>query len=239
MPTMPKWLGDFSEKAFKSSYKPTVVTQVEYYDKLLKRVRYQGESLMEVNWLPAQEIEFRVTATAYRHYTPLCWNNAEGYADVLFYLHGQGPGSSWADQLEVGDEVNLIGPGGKFVLPPDQWEVLLLGDETSLSAFKSMKDKLHQGAYAPCVLEMEHHTTHWPALIGLDATLLKTIPNHRGQILEEWLMDFLETNLREVAFYLNGNANTIKRLRKLLLAHKIPAKRIMSKPYWMEGKAGL
>jgi len=239
MPKMPKWLGDFSEKAFKKAYKPTIVTEVEYYHKLLKRIRYQGEMLMEVDWKPAQEVEFRVTDTEYRHYTPLRWNSIEGYTDVLFYLHGRGPGSRWADQIKVGDEVMLIGPGGKFVMPPDQWNVVMLGDETTLSAFKSMKERLPHGAYSPCMLEMGVHALNWPSMIGLSATTLETNPNYRGQVLEDWLDDFLVMNQTEVTFFLSGNANTIKRLRKKLIAKKVAARSIISKPYWMEGKEGL
>lgn len=239
MPKMPKWMGDLSEKAFKSAYKQTVVTEVEYYHKLLKRIRYQGEILKETDWIAAQEVEFRVTDTEYRHYTPLCWNNIEGYVDVLFYLHGLGPGSQWADHIGVGDEVSLIGPGGKFIMPPDQWRVVMMGDETTLSAFKGMKDALPHGAHAPCILEMQEYARDWPALIGLNATTLNTVSHNRGRVLEDWLLGFLDTDTDETVFFLSGNANTIKGLRKLLIAKKVPAKNIVSKPYWMEGKEGL
>lgn len=239
MPRMPKWLGDFSEKTFKSAYKKTIITEVEYYATQLKRIRYQGEELKSVDWRAAQEVEFRVSETEYRHYTPLCWNNIDGYTDVLFFLHGQGPGSHWAARLALGDEVNLIGPAGKFVLPADQWNVVMMGDETTLSAFKGMKELLPIGAFAPCILELDAHAAEWPGLIGLSATVLKTIPQERGRVQMEWLRDFLQKEVKQSLFFLSGNATTIKDLRKLLLSKKVPAKNIFSKPYWMEGKAGL
>lgn len=127
MPSMPKWLGDFSEKVFKNAYRETVVTQTEYYDEKLKRVRYQGEDLKKVDWIPAQEIEFRINDTDYRHYTPSCWNKEKGYVDVIFYLHGRGVGSLWADSLKEGDSVMIIGPGGKFILPSKLESIVMIG----------------------------------------------------------------------------------------------------------------
>jgi len=236
---MPKWIGDLSEKAFKSYYRPVIVTDIEYYDRLLKRVRFQGEALKGVDWKPAQEVEFRVTETDFRHYTPLCWNDTEGYTDVLFYLHSQGPGSAWADRVESGLEINLIGPGGKFVLPPDRDNVAMLGDETTLSAFKSMRDVLPNDACAYCILEMEAYAHDWPSRIGLEAAVLQTKHGHRGQVLEDWLNGFLKKGGDGASFFLSGNAGTIKRLRRQLLAKKIPPGNIFSKPYWMEGRQGL
>ena len=56
MPKMPKWLGDLSEKAFKSSYSPVTVVEIQYFAKKLKRIRFQGEDLKAKQWTPAQEI---------------------------------------------------------------------------------------------------------------------------------------------------------------------------------------
>lgn len=237
MPKMPKWLGDLSEKTFKTTYKQTVITEVEYYAPQLKRVRYQGEALKTVQWKAAQEVEFRVTETEYRHYTPLCWNTEKGYTDVLFYLHGKGPGSHWASALKVADEVLLIGPGGKFTINAAQEHAIMMGDETTLSAFKSMQDLLiHPGT---CVLECAAHTLGWPEKIGLAAIVLESIAAHPGKVLEQWLHNHLQQDKTNSIYFLSGNADTIKKLRRLLLAAGITGSRVRSKPYWLEGKEGL
>lgn len=236
---MSKWLGDLSQKTFKSAYKSTVVTEVEYYDKYLKRIRYQGDDLKPVDWKPSQEVEFRVTDTEYRHYTPLCWNNIEGYTDVLFYLHGKGPGSLWAERIEVGEEILLIGPGGKFVMPPEADHVVMMGDETTLSAFKGMSDRLPHSIHKTCVLELGETSLQWAVKIGLSATVLETLSAERGLIQEIWLEDYLHENQEKNTYFLSGNANTIKKLRNLLIKAKVPPKQIFSKPYWMEGREGL
>ncbi len=241
MPKMPKWLGDFSEKFFKSSYHPTVVSEIEYYHKRFKRVRYQGEALKSIEWIPAQEVEFRVTDTEYRHYTPSVWNNTEGYVDVLFYLHGKGPGSLWADKLKVGDEVLLIGPGGKFVPKPEEKNIIMLGDETTLSAFYGMQKFVAEDVETICVLEMNEEALDWHTKIGLEATILETKTSQRGEKLYLWTQKhLLQISERDkYSYYISGNANTIKEISKLLINCEINPKLIYKKPYWKEGKKGL
>ncbi|WP_430612797.1 siderophore-interacting protein [Flavobacterium sp. JP2137] len=238
---MPKWLGDLSERTFKQSYKAVTVAEVEYYAKNFKRIRFQGEALCSIPWQAAQEVEFRVSDTEYRHYTPCCWNVEQGYADVLFYLHGQGPGSLWADALTVGSALNLIGPGGKFVLPSRSHSVVMLGDETTLSAFKGMKEVIGSNAQKTCVLEMEFDALMWAKTVGLEALVLQAIAGQRGAVLEFWLQEFVQNNpaASVTDYLLSGNAQTIAKLYKILRAAKVPSKNIYAKPYWAEGKVGL
>lgn len=240
MPRMSKWMGDISEKLFSSYYKSTVVSEIEYYDKKLKRVRYQGEGLKNVDWQPAQEIEFRVTDTEYRHYTPMLWNEQEGYTDVIFYLHNRGPGSLWADNLKVGDEVMLIGPAGKFVAKKSHKKVVMIGDETSLSTYYGMQTLLKPNNETICVLEVYEDALKWAEMIGLEATMLNTSTSQVGKKSEAWLKDFLERkDAREYVYFLSGNANTIKILRRMLVKRIVPSKQIFTHPYWAKGKKGL
>lgn len=241
MPKMSKWVADLSEIAYPYILKKTVISEVLYFDDALKHVRFQGDDLKEVVWQMAQEIEFRVSETEYRHYTPFIWNPAVGFTDVLFYLHGWGPGSLWASNLAVGDEVTLIGPGGKYLqLNPGQ-SLVMLGDETSISTFKGIQNLVNKDCKTYAVLELHREAMEWPKRIGLDAELLEQIPAYRGWVMEHWLMDFLaneEVDPR-MFFFLSGNANTIKKLRRILAVKNVSLTNILAKPYWLEGKEGL
>lgn len=240
MPRMYKWLGDLSEKFFSSYYKQTIVSEVEYYDKKLKRVRYKGEELKNVNWQPAQEIEFRVTDTEYRHYTPMLWNKKEGYTDVLFYLHNKGPGSLWADKLEIGDKVTLIGPAGKFVANKNHKKVIMMGDETSLSTYYGMQELLKPNNNVICVLEMGKERASWADKIGLKSIILNNNTDEIGKQSEIWLKKFIQnSDAKEYIYFLSGNANTIKILRRILIKIVINSKQIFTHPYWAKGKKGL
>ncbi len=241
MPKMPKWLGDFSEKFFKNSFHPTIVIEVEYYHKYFKRVRFQGEELKAIDWKPAQEVEFRVSDTEYRHYTPSLWNSVEGYTDVLFFLKADGVGSRWADKLKVGNQIVLIGPGGKFVPNPADKNIVMLGDETTLSAFYGMQQAVGKDVKTTCVLEMCKDALDWHKKIGLEATAIETAEHQRGEVLRLWLQKHLLSISIEndYTYYISGNADTIKSLNRLLLKSDVSPKRIYKKPYWKEGRKGL
>jgi NADPH-dependent ferric siderophore reductase len=57
-------------------------------------------------------------------------------------LHGQGPGSSWAQSLQVGSQVSFFGPRGELPLPPEtsaSW-LLALTDEAGLPAIGALAE---------------------------------------------------------------------------------------------------
>ncbi|ABF88962.1 iron utilization domain protein [Myxococcus xanthus DK 1622] len=60
----------------------------------LRRVCVEGESLKGVRGEPGHEVEFRVGPTAFRHDTPSLGDPARGALEVVFFLHGHGPGST-------------------------------------------------------------------------------------------------------------------------------------------------
>jgi hypothetical protein len=56
-------------------------------------VRFQGEGLLGIRFTPGQEVEFRVDQRCFRHYTAAAFDSLLGEVDVVFYLHGDGPGA--------------------------------------------------------------------------------------------------------------------------------------------------
>src|SRR4051794_38807943 len=50
-----------------------------------------------------------------RDYTPRYWNTAEGWIELDFVLHGDGPASSWAAAAKIGSKLVIGGPRGSLV----------------------------------------------------------------------------------------------------------------------------
>jgi NADPH-dependent ferric siderophore reductase len=134
MPELPAFLANVLEPRFA---RPAEVTDVDVLAPRLRRVRLAGDALRRVSFRPGQEVEFRVSERAFRHYTPASLDAARGTLDVVFFTHGGGPGSTWASALERGRRVNVLGPGGGFGLR-DARRHVFLGDETALGAFACM-----------------------------------------------------------------------------------------------------
>ncbi len=72
---------------------------------------------------------------------------------MLFYVHNQGVGSKWVEQLKVGDNYKLIGPGGKTALRTDVDFHFIFGDETSLGLMECLTREIPENYY--CLAELD------------------------------------------------------------------------------------
>ncbi len=89
-----------------------------------------------------------------RTYTIRRINAAEGWFDVDFVLHEDaGPGSRWAAQATVGQQIGLSGPGGRTA-PAASW-MLLAGDETALPAIARIGASLPAGTMGQVIIEVQ------------------------------------------------------------------------------------
>lgn len=75
-----------------------------------------------------------VTPSPARDYTPRRYDPATNELDIDFVLHGEGPASTWAESVKVGDKLGVGGPRGSMVIPDDYDHYVLVGDETALPA---------------------------------------------------------------------------------------------------------
>lgn len=238
MPEMPAVLANTLVPWFA---KPTRVTSVETLAPRLRRVRFEGESLKGVRAEPGHEVEFRVGQTAFRHYTPSLMDPARGAMEVVFFLHGLGPGSTWAEGLRPGAEVDVLGPAGRLVLNRDARCHVFLGDETCLGLFVAMIQALPPSVDVRGAVEVAPGTEDWPGLVGLPlAAVVRPDGTPRGMALLTWLESGGVQSGTGATAYLAGHAGSIVMLRKELLDRRGFAKRdVRSKAYWADGKRGL
>jgi NADPH-dependent ferric siderophore reductase len=223
MPTLPVFIADLVEPRFST---PVTVLSASMLGPRLKRVRFSSAALKRVAFRPGQEIEFRVSPREFRHYTPAYFDAANGTLDVVFFLHGLGPGSAWASALQVGSEANLLGPGGGVRVR--QEPLVLCGDETSLGLFESLSRTLR----AHVVVE----EALGAVLSSASVTPLGRV-GERGTVLAAWAQTAEVPHA--ATWVLAGHAGTIQRVRSALIERGIPRATIVSRPYWASGKRGL
>ena len=233
MPEMPAFLADVLEPRFA---RPAVVTDVCELGLRLRRVRFEGEALRGVAFRPGQEVELRVSPRAFRHYTPVAFDGRAGTLDVVFHLHGNGPGSAWAAALAPGSRANLLGPGGGFGLRPADTHVLL-GDETTLGLFACLAAAASGRVLGAVEVDTAEERS-LPAAVGLRLpAVVRREP--RGDALLDWLTDARLPVSPTTCFYLAGHTASIARLRAALLRLGWRRGNIRTKPYWADGKRGL
>lgn len=89
-----------------------------------------------------------------RDYTPRAWNVEEGWIELDFVLHGDGPASSWAARAGVGSTLVIGGPRGSLIIPATFDWYLLAGDETALPAIGRRIEELPAGSRVVAVIEV-------------------------------------------------------------------------------------
>ncbi|HEU4535181.1 MAG TPA: siderophore-interacting protein, partial [Polyangiaceae bacterium] len=156
---MPAFLANVLEPKFA---RPATVAAVIDLAPRLRKVIFEGRALRGAPFDPGCEVEFRVYDRAFRHYTASGFDTIRGAFDVVFFLHGRGPGSAWAEGLREGQRVNVLGPGGGLSLRPGCADNVLLGDETTIGLFTCLE------ATARCrgAIEVSGEGLDWPARAG-------------------------------------------------------------------------
>lgn len=243
MPRMPKWIADKAEKIWSHYYNPVKITHTHYYNSKLKLVRMKG-NFADTQFVAGQVVEFRVSDTEYRHYTPSLYDAQKGVCEILFYLHQQGAGSIWADALKINDNIKLIGPAGKMSYQNDFSRHIAFGDETSLGFMLCMQKeatKQNHAFTAMAELQAEHigWRQYWSDcnIEVLQSSWQQPAQNYIDK-LDKKEESFWQ-QARQSFFYLTGRTKSIQRFRKFLVSKKVPIKQIQTYPYWAEGKSGL
>ncbi len=90
-----------------------------------------------------------------RTYTPRRWDEKAGELTIDFLLHGEGPGTSWAQQARAGQIVAVSHqPGGAYKVDPDASWYMIGGDESALPAIGTILETLPASCSAYVLAEV-------------------------------------------------------------------------------------
>lgn len=241
MPSIPKFIGDFMELALGNKICRVNVESVHTIAANLKAITFKGVFL-NVNFKIGQAVIIRVDPNNYRNYTPCCWDSQAGTFQVIFHIHGNGPGSRFIEELKVGDQVTVGLPRGFEIYKKQTRYHFLFGDETCISVFQSLKNEInHDDNDYIGILEVDKITVEISKKTGLMLdTVLKTKIRAESAIENLNKLDPKIWDLwKDGQFYLMGNAKSIQNFRKALKDKGVNSKNITTQPFWADGKTGL
>ena len=112
-----------------------------------------------------------VTPPARRDYTPRQYRPDVHELDIDFVLHGDGPGATWAANVQPGDRVGVGGPRGSTVVSYDFDWYLLAADEAALPAVARRLEELPAGAPVTVLLEVNDAADELPLATAADVTV--------------------------------------------------------------------
>lgn len=94
-----------------------------------------------------------------RDYTPRRFDRDARELDIEFVLHGEGPGSTWAQHATVGKNLTIGGPRGSRVVPYNFDWYLMVGDEAAIPSFSRRLLEMPESAIAIVVIETEDESS--------------------------------------------------------------------------------
>ncbi len=122
----------------------TTVTELGALSPRMRRIVLTAPPVAACDWPLGCDIAVVLTGPdgreVRRRYTVRSSHGQSLTVDAV--LHGHGPGSSWAQSLELGSQVTFFGPRGELPLPPQSqasW-LLALTDESGLPAIGALAE---------------------------------------------------------------------------------------------------
>ncbi|MEJ6019552.1 siderophore-interacting protein [Corynebacterium sp. H113] len=177
-----------------------------------------------------------------RTYTVHSVNSHTGSFALDFVLHGDdsdngGLASTWARNVEPGDTIAFLGPGGAWHPTDDYEHFILAGDETAAPAMMTAVEMLPATATADVYLEVAspQSTFDFPTREGVNLHWITRGSSRPGSQLS----DVLRSNgipAQRTAWFVHGVAEMIKDVRRFLFIDNDVAKSDVSiSGYWRLG----
>lgn len=177
-----------------------------------------------------------------RTYSVHDYDPKAGWIDLIVHLHGNGPGSLWAEAAKAGEQALLFGPLGSFVLNQTADWHLFLGDETGAPALQPMLRSLSPEVPAFATFEADQEDDRLAPVqdrIEERWVFRKGQEPGRSSPLVASLADF-DPPAGFGTAYLAGEMGATLGMRDFLLKEKgFQRRQIRCKTFWAKGKVGL
>jgi NADPH-dependent ferric siderophore reductase len=175
---------------------------------------------------------------AVRTYTPRRFDAAARTLEVQFLIHGDGPGSRWAERAAVGHRLVLIGPGGRFVLEPEVERWWIAGDESALPAIGTLLEAIPASAKAEVHVEVASDDDRLEIPMAAEARVVW----HRRRSPADYGAELLDAaRLAEASpdsrYWVACEAGAMRAIRRLLLDERnLPKTSVITRGYWRAGE---
>jgi NADPH-dependent ferric siderophore reductase len=162
----------------------------------------------------------------------------KSYIDIAVCAHTDGPGSQWAELTEIGSQVLISNPLGKFTLDTSMHKHIFIGDITALSHFYCFTHHLTPQHTIDGIIYGNDEKQLFADFDGtLGFTFQKTTNGTETSLIE--YCRALEID-RDTMVYIGGNGRMCITLNNLFIKELgFLRKQLKVKPFWMLGKTGL
>jgi NADPH-dependent ferric siderophore reductase len=211
----------------------------------LRQLTFACDSPESLTFSPGNDLTLAIATrddvVVRRRYSIRRVDEANRTVDLQFVRHGDGPAAIWAENAEIGDRVEGVGPRGKIVVDPDAAWYLFAGDDAFLPAASAMIEAIPEGRPVFVAFEVDGPLSALPitATTQLSGPLFvyrEGSPSGSSSILSDALSTFVAPDGRGMA-YVGGEHKVVNALRNLLIERHVSPEQIAAKAYWRLGRA--
>ncbi len=167
---------------------------------------------------------------AMRDYTPRRFDLSIGELDIDFVLHGDGPASTWAEQVQVGQHLHIGGPRGSMIVPDIFDSYLLIGDETAIPAIARRLEELPAGRTVLAVIEIADEAEQQTLKSAADVQV-KWVVRSKDNLLDT--VHNLTLPSGSLYSFVATESKLSRQLRRVLLdTHKVNEDYLKAAGYW-------
>jgi NADPH-dependent ferric siderophore reductase len=220
--------------------KRAVVTAIDDVADGFRLVTLEGAALRGVAWVPGQKIQIAMgSAFVARTFTPIDWDATVGRTRILGYGHGEGPGSVWLRDINIGDDCDLFGPRPSLDTRRLTGNIAMFGDETSIGLGLAFARQNRTGSTS-CFYEVNDAATVERMNRALDVSNAIVFERHEdGSHLAQMAGVLPELVRAGMSFVLTGKAATVQQLHRDLKRLGVASNLIATKVHWAPGKTGM
>lgn len=175
-----------------------------------------------------------------RSYTVRAWDPERRRLTLDIVYHGDvGVGGPWVAGAQPGDTLQLLGPGGGYAPRDDSAWHLLVGDACVLPAIAVTLERIPAGHRAIAVIEVEDEREQLALPTAADARIVwvhrAATPDDDDRLLHA--VEALELPDGPWDAFLHGEATSVRRIRKHLLADRgVDPQRFSVSGYWKRSR---
>lgn len=171
-----------------------------------------------------------------RDYTVRGFDPDRGELVIDLVTDHDGPGATWARDVQIGATLHLAGPRGAIEHPLDAPATILVGDEAALPAIARFLDELADPATATVIVVVDGHNVEYPLPDGARVQwLVRTDADRAAGTDTPDLDDALRAALDatpDAFVWVGSEYSTARRLRRVLRDRGIDRKQSYVSHYW-------
>lgn len=183
-------------------------------------------------WKSIPRLKCKVGEFEYRDYSPATWDAEKKHCTMLIETGHRGFGSTWAQQLRVGDTIEFA-PASTVSLPSSEGKVLGLGDGSALGHFIALKQMISREQYPLDVFVYLNEVYTLPASLVAEHGGFHFMMKQHGDAAELLLQAVQGKDLSGYSsVYIAGYIPMVQQVRKVLKAMPGFRAKVYANGFW-------